>query len=67
MRGFNDELKQRRQRNGDGSYPTRANRERIPDLIANQLQEMDLLSTVGTAGLSGAARWLDSVPVKSCG
>ena len=40
MREFNYELKQLCQRNRDGSYSTRANRERILDLIANQLQEM---------------------------
>src|SRR3990172_7755600 len=40
MREFNYELKQLCQRNRDGSYATRANRERILDLIANQLQEM---------------------------
>ena len=65
MRDFNDELKQRCRR--DGSYATRANRERIPVLIANQLQEMDLLSTPWTAGLSGTVRWKVSVPAKSCG
>jgi hypothetical protein len=40
MRDFNYELKQLCQRNRDGSYATRADRERILDLIANQLQEM---------------------------
>ena len=40
MREFNYELKQLCQRNRDGSYATRADRERILDLIANQLQEM---------------------------
>lgn len=40
MREFNYELKQLCQRNRDGSYGTRADRERILDLIANQLQEM---------------------------
>ena len=40
MREFNYELKQLCQRNRDGSFSTRANRERILDLIANQLQEM---------------------------
>jgi len=40
MREFNYELKQLCQRNRDGSYSTRANRERILELIANQLQAM---------------------------
>ena len=40
MRELNYELKQLCQRNRDGSFSTRANRERILDLIANQLQEM---------------------------
>jgi hypothetical protein len=40
MREFNYELKQLCRRNCDGSYATRADRERILDLIANQLQEM---------------------------
>lgn len=40
MREFNYELKQLCRRNRDGSYGTRADRERILDLIANQLQEM---------------------------
>ena len=40
MREFNYELKQLCQRNRDGSYSTRANRERILELIANQLQEL---------------------------
>jgi len=40
MRDFNYELKRLCQRNQDGSYATRADRERILDLIANQLQEM---------------------------
>ena len=40
MREFNYELKQLCERNHDGSYGTRANRERILDLIANQLQEL---------------------------
>ena len=40
MREFNYELKQLCGRNRDGSYATRADRERILDLIANQLQEM---------------------------
>ena len=40
MKDFNYELKQLCQRNRDGSYATQANRERILDLIANQLHEM---------------------------
>jgi hypothetical protein len=40
MRELNYELKKLCQRNRDGSYGTRADRERILDLIANQLQEM---------------------------
>ena len=40
MREFNFELKQLCQRNRDGSYMTQADRERILDLIANQLQEL---------------------------
>ena len=40
MREFNYELKQLCQRNRDGSYATRADRERILDLIANQIHEM---------------------------
>jgi len=40
MREFNYELKQLCQRNRDGGYATRADRERILELIANQLQEM---------------------------
>ncbi len=40
MREFNYELKNLCSRNRDGSFSTRANRERILDLIANQLQEM---------------------------
>jgi hypothetical protein len=40
MREFNYELKQLCQRNRDGSYGTRADRERILELIANQLHEM---------------------------
>jgi hypothetical protein len=40
MREFNYELKQLCLRNRDGSYATQADRERILDLIANQLQEM---------------------------
>ena len=40
MRDFNYELKRLCQRNRDGSYATRADRERILDLVANQLQEM---------------------------
>ena len=40
MRDFNYELKQLCRRNRDGSYATRADRERILDLVANQLQEM---------------------------
>ena len=40
MREFNYELKQLCERNHDGSYATRADRERILDLIANQLQEL---------------------------
>lgn len=40
MREFNYELKQLCRRNRDGSYGTRADRERILDLIANQLHEM---------------------------
>ena len=40
MREFNYELKQLCRRNRDGSYATQADRERILDLIANQLQEM---------------------------
>src|SRR5258706_498602 len=42
MREFNYELKQLCQRNRDGSYSTRANRERILELIANQLLEFGL-------------------------
>jgi hypothetical protein len=40
MRQFNYELKQLCHRNRDGSFATRADRIRILDLIANQLQEM---------------------------
>ena len=40
MRDFNYEMKQLCHRNRDGSYGTQADRERILDLIANQLQEM---------------------------
>ncbi len=40
MRELNYELKKLCERNRDGSFSTRANRERILDLIANQLQEM---------------------------
>jgi hypothetical protein len=40
MRDFNYDLKQLCRRNRDGSYGTQADRERILDLIANQLQEM---------------------------
>ena len=40
MKDFNYELKQLCHRNCDGSYATQADRERILDLIANQLQEM---------------------------
>jgi len=40
MREFSYELKQFCQRNRDDSYSTRANRERILELIANQLHEL---------------------------
>jgi hypothetical protein len=40
MRELNYELKKLCQRNRDGSYGTRADRERILDLIANQLHDM---------------------------
>ena len=40
MREFNYELKQLCERNHDGSYATRADQERILELIANQLQEL---------------------------
>jgi hypothetical protein len=40
MRDFNYELKQLCQRNQDGSYATRADRERILELIADQLHEL---------------------------
>jgi len=40
MRDFNYEMKQLCHRNRDGSYGTQADRERILDLVANQLQEM---------------------------
>ena len=40
MCDFNYEMKQLCHRNRDGSYGTQADRERILDLIANQLQEM---------------------------
>ena len=40
MREFNYELKQLCERNHDGSYATRADRERILELIANQVQEL---------------------------
>lgn len=40
MRDFNYELKRLVQRHPDGSYATRADRERILDLVANQLQEI---------------------------
>jgi len=40
MRDFNYELKRLCQRNRDGSYATRADRERILALVANQLQDM---------------------------
>ena len=40
MREFNYELKQLCLRNRDGSFSTRANRERILELIANQLHEL---------------------------
>ncbi len=40
MRNLNFELKLMCRRNRDGSYATQADRERILDLIANQLHEM---------------------------
>ena len=40
MRNLNYELKQLCHRNRDGSYATQADRERILDLIANQLHEL---------------------------
>ena len=40
MRDFNYELKNLCRRNRDGSYATRADRERVLDLIANQLHDM---------------------------
>src|SRR6202051_2036348 len=40
MREFNYELKQLCRRNCDGSYATQADRQRILDLVANQLQEV---------------------------
>ena len=40
MRDLNYQLKQLCHRNKDGSYSTQANRQRILNLVANQLQEM---------------------------
>lgn len=40
MRDLNYQLKQLCQRNRDGSFATRANRERILHLVANQLVEL---------------------------
>src|ERR1700675_4216234 len=40
MRDFNYDVKQLCRRNRDGSYATQADRERILDLIADQLEEM---------------------------
>jgi site-specific recombinase XerC len=40
MRDLNYQLKQLCERNRDGSYATRADRERILTLVANQLQEL---------------------------
>ena len=40
MKDLNYQLKQMCQRNRDGSYSTQANRARILNQIANQLQEM---------------------------
>ena len=62
MREFNYELKQLCQRNRDGSYATRADRERILELIANQLQEMGFkhmhaTSLKGKHVVALVARW----------
>ena len=40
MRDLNYELKQMCRRNCDGSYATQRDRERVLDLVANQLQEL---------------------------
>ncbi len=40
MRDLNYELKQMCRRNRDGSYATQRDRERVLDLVANQLQEL---------------------------
>jgi len=40
MRNLNFELKQLCQRNRDGSYATQRDRERVLDLVADQLQEL---------------------------
>jgi hypothetical protein len=40
MRNLNFELKQMCRRNRDGSYATQRDRERVLDLVANQLQEL---------------------------
>ncbi len=40
MRNLNHELKHMCRRNRDGSYATQRDRERVLDLVANQLQEL---------------------------
>ena len=40
MRNLNFELKLMCRRNRDGSYATQRDRERVLDLVANQLQEL---------------------------
>ena len=44
MRNLNYEVKQLCHRNRDGSFATQADRERILDLIANQLHELGYLA-----------------------
>ena len=43
MRDLNYQLKQLCERNRDGSYATRADRERLLTLVANQLRELGYL------------------------
>ena len=62
MREFNYELKQLCRRNRDGSYATQADRERILDLIANQLEalgfkHMHATSLKGKHVAALVARW----------
>jgi hypothetical protein len=58
MQDFNYEMKQLCRRNRDGSYATQADRERILDLIANQLQEMGFRYMHATS----LSTWMRSLP-----